>query len=201
MKRWAAALMVILACGKDGLDSGLPADKPGGELQPMEQTSLCDAVSDYFDAKLGADGWTRYMCTLDAFGDAAEMGGGDTQKAIAACNQLRDACVKSGAEDDFEFSCSETSDLSMCSATVGEIERCYEDAIDQLGALVADFTCEILDPEVALELQEKYGDAMTDPLPPSCDAVEQKCPGLFGEEDAAEGSSQAGVRRLRWSIR
>jgi hypothetical protein len=193
LRRFAAALLVVLACGKDGVDSGVAPDKPGSELVPAEQTSLCDATAEYLDAKISADDWARYMCTLEAFGEAAEMGGGDTAKAIAACKTLRDACVAAGAEEPLEFSCNGVDDWSMCAATVGEIEQCYEDAINQLDALIGDFTCNILDPAVALELQEKYGSEFSDPFPPSCDVVQQKCPIALGdqEDDEAMGSSMS----------
>lgn len=189
LRRFGAALLVVFACGKDGVDSGVAPDKPGSELVPAEQTSLCDAADEFLDAKISADDWARYMCTLEVFGDAAQMGGGDTAKAIAACKSLRDACVSSGMSEPLEFSCDGVDDWSMCAATVGEIERCYEDAINQLDSLIGDFTCNILDPAVAADLQEKYGSDFSDPFPPSCDVVQQKCPIALGDE---EDDEQAG---------
>jgi hypothetical protein len=184
-------LVLMFACGKDGgVDSGLPPDQPGSALTPTDQAALCGSVTDYVDARISAADWLRYACTLEAIGEGAQAAD-DTPGRIAACEQSRDACVAAGnGGEPLVRACDDDVDWSMCSATVGEIEACFEDALGLFDGLLNDFTCEILDPARAEALQAKYGDG-TDALPPSCEAVEAKCPGVLGgddDEDEVDGS-------------
>lgn len=180
LRQVACGLLVLLACGsKDGIDSGLPADKPGDELVPMEQQTLCEAAGDYLDARISQADWTGYLCTLQSFGEGEAM---DIAGLIAACKQARQECIAMGGQEALGGVCNDE-DWTMCDATVGEIETCLEDTIDLLDGIVQDFTCDVLDPAKAMALQKKYGDGFEDPYPPSCDVVIATCPGVLGMGD------------------
>jgi hypothetical protein len=106
---------------------------------------------------------------------------------IAECKQLRADCVAGPSDATLGSACDDVEDWSTCGASIGEIEACLTDSIDLLDGLINDFTCDILDPARAMAIQEKYGDAITDPFPPSCDVVMAKCPSLLGGDvDPAE---------------
>lgn len=183
----ALGLFVVFACGKDGgIDSGLPPGQPGNALTPGDQTTLCEAAQDYFDARVTQSDWAGFQCTQEAIGEASEQAS-DTAGRISACKQLRDECLAVGDVESFDGTCDGAEDWTTCSASVGEIEACLEDTVDLLDGFLADFTCDILDPARAAALQEKYGD-VDDLTPASCDVVEMKCPTLFGSvDDMASG--------------
>lgn len=182
----ALALGLGLACGgKDtGIDSGLPPDKQGSALTPSEQTSLCEAAGDYLAGRISGADWVRFDCTGEALGQAAEAAS-DIPGQIAACKMLRDQCVAETTPDESqEFECSASDGWSTCTATVAQLETCLGDAADLLDRVFNDFTCDVLDPAKAMELQQKYGDFMDDYLPPSCDVVIAECPAALGEDDS-----------------
>ena len=184
LRQASCALLVLLACGsKDGIDSGLPAGKTGDELMPAEQQTLCDAAGEYLDAHISPAEWTGYLCTLESFGEGEAT---DTAGLIAACKEARQACIAAGEQEELGTVCNDVDDWTMCDATVGEIEACLEGAIDLLGGIIRDFTCDALDPAKAMALQEKYGDSFEDPFPPSCDVVKAKCPAVLGQGDSGE---------------
>lgn len=187
-RQFACGLLLILACkGDDGIDSGLPPDKTGDQLMPAEQTSLCEASNEYLTSHISESDWKGYLCTLESLGDAE---GADVSAQIAACKQLRADCIAVPSDDTLGSACDDVDDWSTCGASVAEIEGCLTDSIDLLDGLIRDFTCDILDPARAMAVQEKYGDAVTDPFPPSCDVVQAKCPTLLGGGvDAENGQS------------
>lgn len=184
LRQTSCALLLLLACGsKDGIDSGLPEDKTGEELMPAEQQTLCEAAGEYLDANISDAEWTGYLCTLESFGAGDAT---DTAGLIAACKEARQACIAAGGQEQIESVCSDVDDWTMCDATVGEIEACLEGAIDLLGGIIRDFTCDALDPAKAMALQEKYGDSFDDPFPASCDVVKAKCPAILGMGEEPE---------------
>ncbi len=184
LRQASCALLVLLACGsKDGIDSGLPEGKTGGELVPAEQQTLCEAANEYLDEHISPAEWTGYLCTLESFGAGDAT---DTAGLIAACKEARQVCITAGGQEAIESTCSDITDWTMCDATVAEIEACLEGAIDLLDGIVRDFTCDVLDPAKAMALQEKYGDSFDDPFPPSCDVVKAKCPAILGMGEEPE---------------
>jgi len=180
LRRASCALFVLLACGsKDGIDSGLPADKPGDELMPAEQQTLCDATAEYLDAHISPAEWTGYLCTLQSFGEGEST---DIAGLIADCKAAREVCIAAGGQEQLGAVCNDVDGWTMCDATVGEIEACLEDTIDLLDGIIRDLTCDVLDPAKAMALQDKYGDSLEDPYPASCDVVRAKCPAALGDD-------------------
>lgn len=181
-RRFTCALLFLFACGADdGIDSGLPANTPGGELMPAEQRTLCEAAADYMASRVTDADWAGLQCTLDVFGEATMMAD-DTAGQIAACNTLRSQCI-ADSDEKLGAVCDESQGWASCGATVAEIETCLEDTIDVLAGFAKDFNCDALDPARAMALQEKYAGAATGQRPASCDVVTAKCPEVFGGED------------------
>lgn len=191
-RQFFSGVLLVLACGgKDDLDSGVPEAKTGSELMAAEQDSLCDAIGDYYKERVSAADFAGYLCTLDGIGEGTDVEG-DTAAKVAACEQARSDCASDPDNTVTEvMGCRDELDWTMCGASVAEIERCVQDSVDRLAGLIDDFDCNLLDPARAMEIQQKYGDSINDPFPPSCDVIKAKCPALLGGSgDDDEGEDE-----------
>jgi len=174
-------------CGGDDDDSsggdvttGLAANKLLSDVTAEEAASACESLQSAFEARFDEDKLVRAFCTL--FGAALA----DTK---AECETQRDDCIEqasngqgAGAQAEGVVSapeCDGSADLSACEGTVGELETCLSDGLDQISALLDGFSCDdaaTIDQE-SLEGMEGFN---FEP-PASCAAVECADDALFGE--------------------
>lgn len=191
------ALACLDACkGDGGIDSGLPPSKPATDLQPDEQTQLCEAVVDYYNERLGEDDFKRFECTAEGIGVSLS-----TDKTVAACAQARDACLaRPDDEPDPELdpepepeddTCEIGLDWATCNASVDELEACFTEYTDQGANAIGSFSCDRM-PEYVKELP-MYDDSVLDPGP-ACQAAQAKCPSLDlgggDDDDVEEGAGE-----------
>lgn len=180
------ALACLSACkADDGIDSGLPASKPAAELQPDEQTQLCEAVRDYSSDRLGADDIKRFQCTGEGIGFSLA-----TDQTVASCAKTRDACIAMPDEDPEpnpepeSTTCEIGIDWATCTATVDELEACFTEYTDQGADALNSFSCDRM-AEYVKELPT-YDPSILDPGP-ACQSAQAKCPSLeFGVDDDEE---------------
>ncbi len=183
----------LVACGDDSdggggsdqssdlfeADIDASDDTPVDELEESDTEALCAQLEDAgetLEQELGEDGLKRLTCT--AF--AVLLGGGGNE---AACEAAVEECMASeeGFEPDEEeeFECSEVED---CSATVAEMEACINDSINATRALVNGLTC-------ANALERLQG---AEEAPASCQAIEDKCPGILEDDEGGDGGDDGG---------
>ncbi len=185
------ALACLSACkADDGIDSGLPASKPAAELQPDEQTQLCEAVLDYTSDRLGEDDIKRFQCTAEGIGVSLA-----TDQTVAACVEARDTCIATPDEDPEpnpepeSTTCEINIDWATCTATVDELEACFTEYTDQGADALNSFSCDRM-AEYVKELPT-YDPSILDPGP-ACQSAQAKCPSLeLGvDDDEAMGSGE-----------
>jgi len=168
-------LVPMLACGDDGGGSSTPAapfesqeedDQVAGSLTPAEQTAFCEELLAYTEREVSQADLKKLGCYFLAIA----FTGGDASQ----CNQAAQGCISdpetSGSDDPVEC---DTSRLTDCTATVGELETCYTDTITVVKTLVGSLSCNS-SPAQLSALENK---------PASCQVVQAKCPKLFEDED------------------
>jgi hypothetical protein len=179
-----AALTAVACGGSSGDGSGgggsgkintsIPQGTLASELSDAQTEELCRAAGDASEATFGSSTAKGYSCGFSAY-LAASLTAGDA----AACKKLYDECMKAPAESDSAEPCEKPS--SACTATVGELQTCWNDAMAEgLAALEAMPGCD----DVGKEDSEGVGpgdapaedDDAGEALPASCEVVQQKCP-------------------------
>ena len=179
------ALACLTACkGDDRIDSGLPASKPADELQPDEQTQLCEATKDYFEPRVGPEVLRRFNCTIE--GISAAVTGDQT---VATCTRTRDACIAMPDPDaepeDPNAPCELGIDWTTCKATIDELEACFSEYSDQGADAFNSISCDHV-PEY-VKTPPTFDPSVLDPGP-ACQTAEAKCPSLdFGGSDVMGG--------------
>jgi len=111
----------------------------------------------------------EHQCMLTGVLTAAMTGGG-----VEGCEQAYVACLQEDP-DPMEDECSldEMDELRDCDAPLGDLERCMNDMFAQLSQLFGGLTCDS-DPQELAGLDEK---------PASCQALEERCPEIFAEDE------------------
>lgn len=136
-------------CGGDDDDggghvsTGIAPNKLLSDVTEQEATQACERLAAGFDARLSRDTLVRSTCTIAgaALADTPEE-----------CETLRDDCIESANDpssaegealdvDEIDFECDDTSDLTECTSTVGELETCFNDLLDQIGSVLDSITC------------------------------------------------------------
>lgn len=143
------------------VDSGIPASTPAGTISDAEAADFCASVGAAVDATFGGAEVEGAMCGFTAYAFAA-LAGGDA----ASCQAAYDECLKAPTET--MEKCSKPS--AACTATVGEIEACFNDSMVQVKQLLS-----------ALPGCDDVGKMADGPMlegasPASCEVVQQKCP-------------------------
>jgi hypothetical protein len=179
MWRIGALLLVLtpLACGDDDggssstaapfESSSVPDDtRRASDLTPEEQTAFCDELATYFSSQVSNDSLHRTGCYLFAFA----FSGGDRN----ACNQAAQSCISdSEIEANVDGPECDTSKLTDCDATVAELEACFTDGTSLVKSLASRASCSMSGADLAA----------LDQVPASCQAIQDKCPGLMEDED------------------
>jgi hypothetical protein len=169
--------LTAVACGGSSDDDGggnsgqiqtsIPASTPASELSDAQSEELCKAAGDAAQATFGSTDAKSYGCGFTAY-IAASLTPGDA----SACKKFYDECMKAPVESDGAEQCEKPS--SACQATVGELEACWNDAMSQSLAGLAQLPgCD----DVGKDRDGAApGDAPAAELPASCQVIEQKCP-------------------------
>jgi hypothetical protein len=180
MKMNRGFLMVITglwigAC--DGGDSnskfstGLDTAKTPANLSTADRTTFCDKMAVFSSSLLTkADACKLAGMMGAAFGS---MSGGDIK---ALCTAAYDACMKepAGSTDTTTNTAECVQGVSTCTATVGEIETCYNDAAAMTKAQMAKIpSCS----QITMS-DLTSASTSTSSMPASCTAVEAKCPDM-----------------------
>jgi len=175
----AALVGLLTACGSGGTDSGLPADKPGGELTADEEEQLCDGFTE--SATTAVDGIDNpcvgggYFLAALYFSLGASTDEADLQ---AVCMGQQTYCEDAEAEPTEPMCPPLTED---CESTVGELETCFD---AQLDLTVATFSpeedCETLSVD-GLEAYMADVEAVTGDVNEACEDVATSCPGFVPE--------------------
>lgn len=166
--------------GGPGLSSGVDPTKSGEDVTTEEVTQICEAIGDYLQAKVDRIDVCR---VAGVFGAAflIEDSSATDADLQEACNVVVDNCRSEGAppidfDADEELSCEETDPLGECTATVGEVERCSQDLIDQQFGVFDVPSCSGL----TRSYLESFGETPSE-LPASCQPLEDTCPELVTE--------------------
>jgi hypothetical protein len=175
-------------CGGDDDDSsggdvttGLAANKLLSDVTEAEAQSACERLATGFESKLGEDRLVRSFCTLF---------GAISAENKAECETARDTCIDQaadgqgiGAQATTEVQppdCTGSASLLECEGTVGDLESCANDMIDQVLALLDSFSCDdagTIDPAEA----EGMADAIEPPA---------SCAAACGEDGPFGGSDE-----------
>jgi hypothetical protein len=191
MKRIALVAAAMLFAGVMACDGG---DDGGGStvdlgndstvassLTPVEAEQKCELVQEKMEKVAESSDAKHATCLLS--GVFAMAFGGDDP---AVCQQTYDACMAQPLEqeDDGDDCKDAYKDLENCTATLGEIEACMNDSIaaqKQAFAEIKKLNCSSTEEEF-----DALDDVFEDEEIASCKIVEQKCPGMVGE-DIEEG--------------
>ncbi|KYG08427.1 hypothetical protein BE21_23765 [Sorangium cellulosum] len=142
--------------GNGGETGGDLDDKQLGDLTDEESQAVCDAV-----AASAADITKEDGCELVGLIAAA------TPDSGLDCETAKEQCINEPDEPAEEEFCT-AEDFAGCAATVAEFKACTDSQFEMIKAL----TCE--------------SDLESFKLPPECEAVDEKCPELFGSDTGGE---------------
>ncbi|MBK8481197.1 MAG: hypothetical protein IPL40_08480 [Proteobacteria bacterium] len=139
----------------------MPATTKVSELTPAQWTSWCEANAEAFRRDM-----LQATCTFTGLA-AAQAGRG-------TCEAARDACRTDVASS---FDCERApaagdGGAETCSASVGELQKCYDDLIDAIKPLLSGLSCSSNLADLASKLQ-----TLGNLNPGSCTIVATKCPG------------------------
>ncbi len=174
MKNFVTITSLVLGltaygCGGGGGDftTGVDQGKKVSDLTPSEQKQFCDA-----DDKLTKDGsLQRPLCRfMGAFSGAiaASFGG----KPSEVCTEAYNECMADDGSSDGDAECDVD---TTCTATVGEVEKCFNDALKVMATLGNKApTC---DKVTADTLKTLTDSAQSLENPAACEALSKKCPG------------------------
>jgi len=189
-----AATSLAAGCGGDDDDdsngevsTGIAANKLMSEVTTEEAATACENLRDGFEAKVTRTTRVRGFCTVGALIVA------DTP---ADCEAARDECIEAANDpssevstsvDEISFECDGGADLLECTSTVGELETCFNDLLDQLATALNGISC-----ANAGTFDEADGDNFVDTTfepPASCQVVECGEDSPFGGDDGDDDSN------------
>jgi len=175
----AAMVGLLTACGSGGTDSGLPADKPGGELTEDEQEQLCDGFTESAtDAVEPIDNpcvgggyfFAALYYALGASTDEADL--------QVVCSGQQTYCEDTGGEPTDPMCPTLT---EGCESTVAELEACFDAQLDlSVVTLSPDEDCETLSLD-GLEAYMADVEAATGDVNEACEDVATSCPEFVPE--------------------
>jgi hypothetical protein len=173
--------LLAVACGSDDdkggsggsttVDSGVAEDKVANQLTDQEAKQVCESVGKAAEAALSGADAQKATCGFTAYTLASFTGGDDP---AAACKMAYDECLKAPQEST-GGEC--TNPTATCTATVGEIEKCFTDTLSQLKALFSTLPgCDDVGKDVTPPSQGTS--------PASCKVVQEKCPEVLSDMDS-----------------
>lgn len=180
----AAACAFVLAgaaCGGGGssstFSSGVAPDKTLGTLTPSELAQICQSANAFSQTHL-----KEASCRIAGVLLASFTGGASDQALQAACKMAYDQC-ESGQLDGADGGSSSTTDSCMappatCTATVAELESCYNAAIGAINQATAAIpSCASLT-QASLSTAQTASNLDNTEEPAACKTVDAKCPGF-----------------------
>lgn len=176
-----ALLLGLPACKADepSLDSGVAGGKQGSELTPTEQEQFCEAADAFGQELLSEAELKRALCTIQGVAFSLAQSG-----TVETCVTLRDGCLDAPDDDPttgdptgdpVEDMCDLGIDWTTCTATVAEIEACYEEYGRTNAALLKSFDCSKMEEYKATPPSQE-----PPPLGEACSLAQAKCPTVLG---------------------
>ncbi len=146
------------------VQNGSPAIEGTRKISSLSEQEVSAICGDLAESAVDA---TEGLCSLSGLFLEQLFG-----EEVTSCEEVRDECVADGAEDDCAL------EPDGCEASYAELRACL-DEVEGGFAMVADVTCD-----------SDLGALGEEQASPSCDALAQKCPNLFpeDEEETAEGA-------------
>jgi hypothetical protein len=154
--------------GSTTVSTSIPENTKASDLTQTQTEELCDAAGEAAKAALSGPELKAASCGFSAYIGATLLQSADK------CQELYSECMKapeetSGGTSNQGDDCKKPS--SACTATVGEIEKCWSDAFASTKAAFAALPgCDDVGKDIAMD-STPQGD-----VPASCKIVEQKCP-------------------------
>jgi hypothetical protein len=164
--------------------TGIAPNKLLSDVTTEEAAQACENLQAGFEARLSGDVLVRSICTI--FGAAFA----DTP---AACAEARDTCIEQAEDpmavangdapdvEELQFECDGGGSLMECTSTVGELEVCFNDLLDQISSALSEITC---DDAASLEMGDvdAFRESTFEP-PASCAVVDCGEDSPFGMDD------------------
>lgn len=150
--------------GASSAATGAPTGPTLGGLTPAEATALCEETSSWTVRDFQA-----VNCAVTALSEAL-IAEGLGEDPLAACQADYEACV---AEPVTARDCSGASTgFAGCSPTLEEYDQCQTELAGEWDALLSRLACENY-------AQEPFREGVDIADPPTCQAIEAKCPGAL----------------------
>jgi hypothetical protein len=184
-----AGASLAAGCGGDDdsgggdVSTGIAPSKLLSEVTTDEAAEACENLQEGFASRLSRDKLVRSICTI--FGAALA----DTPET---CEQSRDECITASNDpeaaegeapnvDEIQFECDGGAALSECTSTVGQLETCFNDLLDQISTALDGVTC---DDAATLEMDDVdvFRESTFEP-PASCEVVDCGESSPFGSDD------------------
>lgn len=168
---------LVLACAALGckadepsIDSGVDGGKQADQLDPTEQAQLCEAATAYGEQVITEAELKRSLCTAQAIAFALLQDG-----SVETCVLLRDGCLDAPEETTGGTEmCDLGIDWANCTATVAEIEACYEEYTKQSDAALGSLSCDKM-----AEYKADPPSSESPPLGEACSRAKAKCPSVI----------------------
>jgi hypothetical protein len=178
-------------CGGDDDDgggdvsTGIAPNRLLSEVTDDEAAQACESLAAGFDARLSPEMLVRTICTI---------AGAAVADTTEDCETARDECIAAASDpntpqgdaldvDAIQFECDGEggADLRECTSTVGELETCFNDLLDQISTALSSVSCDdaaTVSEEDINGLQES-----TFEPPASCEVVDCGEDSPFGPSD------------------
>ena len=182
-----ALMPIVLAagCGDEGetrddtgggsgggtFNSSFPDSTEVGSLSTEQMQTACEEFAAYQQSRVDPQASMEFDCTLTG------LFGSQTPEE---CATARDECIAESEIEPFDADCDDPEPPPAdCRATVGQLEACVTAQLDTQLQLQAEVTCELAGDMEALQ-------GMEPETPAACQALEEVCPGMFGEGEVEE---------------
>ncbi len=171
----ATLFLPCLACG-GGIDSGVPDNKQGDELNGEEIQAVCEATVHYRDETIDPG---EFSCRFagSAAAIVSALSGDDLETVREACTEAYEPCKQEAIAEapTAEERCANVPETAPeCDATVAEVEACLTENVDrQKEAIEAIPTCSAINDENVEEEQDQEQETDSSD---TCDAMLEKCP-------------------------
>jgi len=172
--------------GGGDVSTGIAPNKLLSEVTTDEAAQACERLSAGFDARLSQATLIRTICTIAGAAVA------DTPED---CETARDQCIETADDpnapvgeafdtEEIKFECAEDFDLTQCTSTVGELETCFNELLDQISSALNGVTCDDA-ASVTMEDIDSLQEGAFQP-PASCEVVDCGENSPFGPGDEEE---------------
>lgn len=154
-----------------GFSSGLATSRQASTLSVDEARAFCQSLSTELGRVFSPGRLTAAVCEASA---------AFLTSTVGECDQMAQTCIAedaaaadtTGLLDTADVDCADAhSDLSACDATVGQLEVCFNDTIEELAAVFDSYACENA---ASLEIANAP-DTDSVPTASSCAALESGC--------------------------